>query len=544
MKMLSIEEIMTGASLASKDVEDAAKKKQAALKEQEASALKQAGIAEETGQALSTVKQAEGLAQLRLQQENIKAASAAGITESANFLLEQHALLQESQRRTIAKAAEVRNKWDSTIARDGLLGWIKNGLTVDISQRELAANAQEMQTIQGSLIATNNTLQETFQTNQGKLESYNMERIAAEAKAVAAQSKMQAEQARIQAQGFNIAGIEDAKNLTIEKLQLKYQAQSAAAGVKQLQMAEEDQAMQRARFNAQKEEDALRKQLLSAQLKDKNEEEQLAKDFITTMNIGRGSRGMPALGDMEARLIIKNFKSGALGKEAQADFQLGMSSRAAGGRQVLGSTPAETINLLSEMGHNLPAVQEKTQEILSEALGALNADKALNKKDPGAVSQFLNERVKQTVKLQFENGVVKNSAFDVGDIGDPSYLSHPAITGMPIVKNFLQPLANNKQALDDPKTVLELVRAGMKKGELTSSVAASLAQVYRVANEMNQQQKNFAGYGIRLPNRGAQYIVKVGGEKIDMTQPEQIQRYLMKPPPAAFNRKDSPFVFN
>ena len=541
-KLLSIDEIMAGTTSAIQDVEEAGKKKQAALKEQEASSSKQAGLAEETGNALAAVKRAEGLALLEIQKKNLAAAEAAGITEGANILLEQHALLQESQRRTIAKAAEVRNKWDSTIERDGFLGWLKNGLTVDMTQNELAAATQEMQTVQGALLATNNTLQETFQTNAGMTQSYNMERIAAESTIAAADAKMRAEAARIQGQGYNIAGIDAAKDTTLEKLQVRYQGQSAAAGVKQLQMAEEDQAMQRQRFNWEKEEQGIRKQLLDAQLKDKTEEDRIAKDFVGTINLGRGNRGMPALSEAETSIIIKNFKGGALGKEAQADFQLGMQSRARGGKQFLGNTPAETIELLSQLQSNLPAAQEKTQEVLSEALGALGADTKVDKKNPQAVTQFLNKRVKETVDMQFTNGVAKNSAFDVGDLGNPSYLSNSAISGLPIVQKFLAPLAANKQDLSDPKMVLELVRAGLKKGELTSSQAASLADVYRLANDVNQAQKNFTGYGIKLPKNGAQYIVKVGSEKIDLTQPEQIQRYIMKPPTSGFSRTDSPFM--
>lgn len=541
-KLLSIDEIMTMSASAEKDVEEAGKKKQAAMKEQEAAGLRQVALAEEAGNALYAVKQAEGLALLELQKKNLAAAQAAGIVEGANVLLERHALLRQAQDRTIQKAAEVRQKQSTTISKDGLLNWIKDSLTIDMTQQQLAAQAQETQVLQASIVDTNNALQETFQTNQSTLQAYTVERINAEATVAAADARMRAETARIQAQGYNIAGIEAAKDTTLEKLQVRYQGQNAAIQVRAAQMAEEDQAMQRQKFNWEKEEQGIRKQLLDAQLKDKTEEERVAKDFIGTINLGRANRGMPTLSDAETSVIIKNFKGGALGKEAQADFQLGMQSRARGGKQFLGNTPAETIQLLSEMQSNLPAIQEKTQEILSEALGVLGADAKVDRKNPQAVANYLNKRVQQTVDLQFTNGVAKNSAFDIGDLGNPSYLNNSAISSLPIVQKFLAPLAANKQDLSDPKMVLELVRAGLKKGELTSSQAASLADVYRLANDVNQAQKNFTGYGIKLPKNGAQYIVKVGSEKIDLTQPEQIQRYLMKPPASGFSRTDSPFM--
>ena len=111
-----------------------------------------------------------------------------------------------------------------------------------------------------------------------------------------------------------------------------------------------------------------------------------------------------------------------------------------------------------------------------------------------------------------------------------------------MVTKILKPLADNKQPLKDPQAVLELVRAAMRKGELTSSQAGALSLVYQKANDMNQAQRNFGGYGIALPNKGAQYIVKIGSEKIDLTQPEQVQRFLMKPPASQFRRTDNPFL--
>jgi hypothetical protein len=84
--------------------------------------------------------------------------------------------------------------------------------------------------------------------------------------------------------------------------------------------------------------------------------------------------------------------------------------------------------------------------------------------------------------------------------------------------------------MKDPRAVLDLVRAAVKKGELTSTQAADgLATVYKAANWMHQEQRNFAGYGLKLPNDGNQYIVKIGSKKLDLTKPEQVQRMLMQP---------------
>lgn len=126
--------------------------------------------------------------------------------------------------------------------------------------------------------------------------------------------------------------------------------------------------------------------------------------------------------------------------------------------------------------------------------------------------------------------VGSESAFNVGDIGDlhTGYLDAAAVKNLPIVTKLLKPLAANKVAMKDPSAVLDLVRAAVKKGDLTSTQAADgLATVYKAANWMHQEQRNFAGYGLKLPNDGNQYIVKISGKKLDMTKPEQVQRMLM-----------------
>jgi hypothetical protein len=178
-----------------------------------------------------------------------------------------------------------------------------------------------------------------------------------------------------------------------------------------------------------------------------------------------------------------------------------------------------------------------------------------NSKNKAQISQALNKNVNELVAQQFgtKEGVDGrgyiglDSPFSVGDIGsaEAGYFAAPTLASNPLVVKVLKPLAATGVQLKDPRVVVETVKAAMRKGEITSSQAAEgLSRIYQVANDMNQAQRNFAGYGIALPNKGAQYIVKIGSDKWDLTKPEQVQRLLMKPSPSPFSRVDSPFVFN
>lgn len=552
--LLSIEEIMTGSAAAVEQVKSTAEEtKKLRTKQAEASG-RQAAIIDQASKDAEAVARQQGLAALAVQQENNKAAAARGVTESSNALLDLLAAQKDASKRVLAKAAEVRDKWNSTIERDGLLGWLKNGLTVDMSQQELEAQIKETQVISNELTNANNALQQTFATNKGKAEVLTAETIAAQARIAAADAKVRSEQAVIEGIGYNIQSLAEAKNSTIEQLNVKYGARQAVSGIKAEQRAEESQSLERERFNWQKEEAKIRQDLLNAEKKDKQEAKQLSEDFVATVNMGRATLKLPALDAVQQRELLNQFRAGQVRKDISLHYELGIKSRQNGGKQVLGNSPAAAAAVVfdPELDVQVSAAQEETKNILAAAIKGLPIE-VKNSKDKAAVAREVNKNVQQIVAEQFgtKEGVAGkgyigiDSPFSVGDLGAPEsgYLSAPVLANMPLVTKVLQPLATAGTKLQDPKAVLEIARAAIRKGEITSSQAAEgLSRVYQVANLMNQAQRNFAGYGIQLPNGGAQYIVRIGSEKIDLTRPEQVTRHLMRPPASPFTRTDSPFL--
>ncbi len=538
-KLLSIEEIMTGVTTASIELDKGSSQIQELRKAQASASERQAGIIDQAGKDAEAVARQQGLALLNVQKENVKAASAAGVTETSNALLDLLAVQRQANERLIARTAKIRELRGATPGEVGILSWVGRNFQAAFQEKAMEGEAKEVQAVSNALVTTNNALQQTFDTNKGKAEVLTMETVAAQARIAAADAKVRAEQAVIEGLGYNIQGVSEAKNIILEQLNLIYNARQAVSGIKAEQRAEEDQQMERQRFEWQKEMASLQKEALEAEKKGKEEAKVLDDATVANVELGRATLHLPRMTEDEKALILRQVRSGSLKGDVLLHHHLGLKSRQNGGRQVFGNSPSAAAEVVfnPELDVKVAEAQIETKNLLAEAYKAIPLQ-VKNSKDGAAVSRELDKQAALLVAQQFgdEKGVDgagyvgSESAFNVGDIGDlrAGYLDAVAVKDLPIVTKLLKPLAANKVAMKDPRAVLDLVRAAVKKGELTSTQAADgLANVYRVANWMHQEQRNFAGYGLKLPNNGAQYIVKIGSKKLDLTKPEQVQRMLM-----------------
>jgi hypothetical protein len=546
-KLLSIEEIMTGVTAASQEIKQSAEKTKEIRGQQAAASARQGEIITQAGNDAAAVARQQGLALLNVQKENVRAAEAAGVTETSNALLDLLAAQKKANSRVLERAAEVTRKTESTIDKDGFFGWVANAITLQESKDKLAANVTESQAISSAIVNTNNALQETFTTNKGKAELTTLETIEAQSRIAAADAKVRAEQATIEGLGFNLAGVTAAKEATIEQLNLRYSGNQAVMGIKANQRAEEDQGLQRQRFEWEREQQGIRMEMLKAEKEDKAKLKKLSEDFVATVNLGRATLKQTPLDEVEQRTLLESFRSGQVRKDIQLQYQLGTKSRQNGGTQVFGNSAAAAAELVfdPELDIQVAASQEVTKGILAEAARVI-PPQVKGSKDKAAISQAINKNVNEIVAQQFgtKEGVEgkgyigSDSPFSVGDIGaaESGYLNAPVLKTNPLVVKVIQPLAAAGTKMKDPGAVVEIVKAAMRKGEVTSSQAAEgLSRIYQVANDMNQAQRNFAGYGIPLPNKGAQYIVKISGDKYDLTKPEHVQRLLMNPPVIKIN---------
>lgn len=524
-------------------------------------ATKQASVLEEAGEAQKIVARQQGVAALEVQQENLKAASAVGVTEASNALLDLLAAQKQANDRLLTRTAKIRELRGAMPGEVGLASWIGRNFQAAFQEKALEGEVKEVAAISTAITNTHRALQETFVTNKGKAVANTAETIAAQTRLAATEAQIQALGKNIEAIGYNAAAIKEAKDATLEQRNVRYAGNQQVLAARQDvraanadTRAAEGQVMERERFEWQKEEAAYRKQLQEADLADKREAKRLEDNFVAKVNAGRAVLNKPLMTPDEQGQVLRSFRTGQNREDLSLWYRLGDVSLANGGKQIFGSSPAAAAAVVFDpaIDAQINAAQEETRSLLAEASQRIPQN-VRGSKDKNQINQALNQQVKTIVAEQFgtDKGIdgvgqiMPGSPFDVGDIGslEAGYLNAGSVRSLPLVTKVLRPAADAKVSLDKPVVVLDLVRAAIKNGTVNSSqAAAGLAEVYRAANDMNQAQRNFSGYGIKLPNNGAQYIVKVGRERIDLTKPEHIQRVLMRPPASPFVRADNPFL--
>lgn len=545
--LLAVEEDVAAVKKAGEDTSKL-RAKQAEL------ATKQASVLEEAGEAQKIVARQQGVAVLEVQQENLKAASAVGVTEASNALLDLLAAQKQANDRLLNRTAKIRELRGSTPGEVGLASWIGRNFQAAFQEKALEGEVKEAAAISTAITNTHKALQETFVTNKGKAIANTAETVAAQTRLAATEAQLQALGKNIEAIGYNAAAIKEAKDATLEQRNIRYAGNQQVLAARQDARAAEGQAMDRERFEWQKDEAAYRKQLQEADLADKQEAKRLEDNFVAKVNAGRAVLNKPLMTPDEQSQVLRSFRTGQNREDLSLWYRLGDVSLANGGKQVFGNSPAAAAAVVLDpaIDAQINAAQEETRNLLTEARQRIPQD-IRGSKDKNQLNQAFNQQVKTIVAEQFGTAkgvdgvgqIMPGSPFDVGDIGslEAGYLNAGSVRSLPLVTKVLRPAADAKVSLDKPTVVLDLVRAAIKNGTVNSSqAAAGLAEVYRAANDMNQAQRNFSGFGIKLPNDGAQYIVKVGRERIDMTKPEHIQRVLMRPPASPFARTDGPFL--
>lgn len=546
-KLLSIEEIMTGVSTQKLEVDAALKEKTAVMGKQVAAVDTQQAILRQVGADLE-------LLSLETSKRTQQAQLAIGVDEHSNALLDMLSKRKQMNDKVFAAAEEVTRKTESTIAKDGFFGWLSNTITLDESQERLKANVQQSNLMSTAIQQTNSDLKATLDGDGGRAIANTAQEIAAKARLASADARLKAEDAVLKGLGFNAQAIEEARNASREKLQIEYAGQGQVMQIRQDQRSARSLSLQEENAARDKELHTLRMDIARSEKDDKERAKGLSQDFADTLNLGYAALGLPTMDRVQVEEVMERFKRGATTDELMKVYSLGKKVRQNEGKQVFGNSPAAAVRLVLDpkLDARIAPAQQKTVEFVQEAEGAALKGQLVNEKNVEEVYKRINEQVKLQVKEQFgtkegadgPGAIGRDSVFSVGNIVSPEagYLSAPAVKDLPLVTKILRPAQDNKVDLSDPGVTMKLVRAAVKSGEITSSQAASgLADVYRVANSMNQAQRNFKGYGIELPNEGKQYLVKIGRDKYDLTKPEHIQRILMRTP-SQFTRTNSPFL--
>jgi hypothetical protein len=511
-------------------------KQKVALSEKGAAVANEAAAAAESkGQNLAIIQQAADLAKLEVQQRNLQVASAAGITEGADIRLQQHALLLESQQRAAAKAAEVRNMTESTIARDGFFGWLSNTVNLELKQQALKASLDEVTVNQNNLLATNNTVQESTDTNLKLAQTVTRASITAGVEAIRNDATIEASKLKMEGLRHNEAGVDAVMQMSLAQHRLAESTQSSILQLRQDSRAASaearavaDQKRQDELFSIQKEEAGIRLKLAQFNMKETEQEAELDKDFAAKYKIGLKALGMPDMSPKELEFILSQRRSGKQTAQHELIYATGARTAQNKGTPVYGTKPSEAIQTINTPGVELVEAQQRTLELFEQAR-KLVPPMIRDGKDDVAKANSFNDQVELLTKVNYQSQINRGSIFDVGNLATNPVLQAPAVANLPIVKKLIGPLAINKQDMSDPQVVIDLTMAALKAGTITSSEAQGISTVYSYANMLNQQQRNFKGLGIRLPEGGVPYRVRLerSDGAVDLTRPEQVQRYMM-----------------
>ena len=212
------------------------------------------------------------------------------------------------------------------------------------------------------------------------------------------------------------------------------------------------------------------------------------------------------------------------------------------GVSVIGTSPADTARILSAspQGLNLPEERKKALALVTEAQAALAQARKLpasplqddkdGSKAAGFINGYVNDRV--TRDLGFIGNNLDNP-FHIGDLG--SYIGTAANPGVlrfqsyPLVQRVLNPAIAANQSISDPNVVVGLAMAAVRKGDISSSqAAADITNIYRRANLLHRAAVGFDTLGIRTPEGGGGYRVKINGTVVDVTDFAAVARAMNK----------------
>lgn len=467
----------------------------------------------------AVVRATEAAAQLKVQAQNAQIARAAGIDPEAgaNVLVETVAKLRSANAETEANLQEYRKKNETSILTNPI-DWVVAQVTLPITEAKLEGSVKSSALYADQLTKVNNTLQNSFQTTAQLKESMSVASAESATRLAAAEATLNSEKTAIEAIKYNNLSIEAAQTASKEQLSAMYTVFNAQKAEQQMIMAQKGFALQLEKFAWEKEERAAARAA-------KEEGKAVDDMVIQRINLSRGSLGLPIISGTEAKSAVQLMKSGA-SKELSYHYENG--SRISATRiATVGSTPAESIEVLQQIPNNLPDLRKETTAILEHAVAALQQNKTIDQKNRQAVANFLNTQVKKDVASLY-NSITPNAQnpFDVGDLN--SYLTLSGVKDLPVVTKLLGPLGASGQPLNDPKLVLGFLSDAMKKGTLTSSEIAGISTVYQKANLVNQTARGFVGFGIIPPNAGRNYNAKISplGKPLDMTDPAAVQRYI------------------
>jgi hypothetical protein len=176
---------------------------------------------------------------------------------------------------------------------------------------------------------------------------------------------------------------------------------------------------------------------------------------------------------------------------------------------------------------SLDEQQKKVANLILEARKVLklpeNEMQLRDDKDGKKAQAIINKEVERLVgaSLRYVGNNPDNPFF----IGEPSsYIgtsAQPGVTSfqkLGIVQKVFGPAIEAGTSLSDPNVSYQLTLAAIKRGDLTTAQAAKeYSSVYQRMAALQRAGADFRKFAIALPADGSRYVVKIGGETVDVT---------------------------
>jgi hypothetical protein len=489
--------------------------------------------AEEASAAKIALERQKNLTDLEAQQATRKAAQAVGVdpAAAADSIFETLSAVKKSHAAMRETAAIIAQKSAVRPHVDGIGAWISARASVGWDEERLEGQITEAKILSGQLAEMNQAIQQSAQTYRTLREPITAGMINEQAKVVAADANEKV--AELAAKGFqyNLAASSQIVNASKDQMNALFQLKGAKNADVQLELAIHNSRRSDEQFDWHKEQRALEREA-------KKEAKTVDAKTLEYINLSEKQTDVPLTTAEDFSYQMKIDK-----KNPNLEYHLQNGRRIAGsGVQGVGATPLQSLENVRNFDLKVPEVQQETVKLIQDMeklvqKDAKPADAEAFKKNPRLYEDAITKQTQAYMKTEYSR-VRPGSVLDVGDLR--SYIGTSAEKGirdlfaLPISQKVLLPLADAGQPLNDMKQVLGLATAAIRKGEITSSEAASgISQIMRKASSLNILHRGLNGkYGFVVPENGSKYNVQIGGflnsQTIDMNSPVALNNYFAR----------------
>ena len=477
-----------------------------------------AQLYEQAAQDQALVVRTAQIGNLQAQQAARKALDAAG---GMDALYETISTLRTEQQRLAPELEQLRTE-NVEATGFNIVGKIKQRLDWNGTQAKVVSSINTIKAVSDTGQQIEQRVNSAGTIAKNTAETMTVASVDAATRAAQTEWQVRAAHARLEALKYNSATMDAIAGAEDKTLEVLMRAQNVERSEQSYQLALQEAQRQRDQFEWRKEEAAY-------QRADREEKLIIDNDIVAKINAGRASRGLEPLGGLEAKQVISMFKSNNpdmldLYKKGELALRTGIS--------IIGYSPSDTVKVVAtnpQILESLPAERKKALALVLEAQQALAVARGIkgsdlsDDKDGTKSAAFVNDYVRRKVgELSMNVGNNFDNPFHIGDLS--SYIGSAAAPGVsafqnyPTVQKILNPAIAANISLSDPNTVVGLVQAAVRKGELSSSqAAADITNIYRRANLIHRKAIGFETIGVSVPAAGKGYMARINGELVDVT---------------------------